>query len=1110
MLGCRRPARTGVSGCPYKRQVLIVHRAESAATLAGELAALLAANPPADAFTPEVVAVPAKGMQRWLNQQLATVLGAAAGDGVAANIEYLAPAGLLARLGAAATGIDPAEDPWSPERLPWRLLEVFDAALEAPVAPTWSAVLLRHLRAGAGRRYPTAAHFASLFASYEAERPAMVREWAAGASTDGAGSQLDGDVAWQAALWREVRSAIGVPSPAERIPQICAALREPPEHTLLPERVSVFGLTRLGADQQLVLEAFAGCREVHVWLVHPSPALWQTLQSGPATPIIRRRAGQSVLAVRHPLLASLGRDVRELQARLDPGKDIYHPGSSAAGTVLHSLRADIAANRAPATGLSPDSSISVHACHGPARQVEVLRECLMRAFADDPALEPHEVLVLCPDVAAYAPLIRAVFGQASSGHPAAQLRVRLADQALAQTNPLLAVLSTVLELVRGRVTASEVLDLAATAPVRARCRFTDDDLERLREWTAEAGARWGLDNREREAHGLTGFPQNTFSTALDRILLGITAEDNGAGGWLGLTLPLDDVESNDVDLAGRFAEYVDRLTVTLSRLAGPMPAQSWIAALEQALDLLTAVGPGEDGQLAQAKSELAQAAIHAGQGELDLTDVRALLAGQLTGRPARVNFGSGDLTVAGLGPVRSVPHRVIALLGLDDDVFPRAGTDNGDNILARDPLVAERDPRSTDRQLLLEAILAAQDRLLVLYTGADPITGAERPPAVPLAELLDVLSISLGSVNKLVTRHPLQPFDPRNFRAAAPFSFDTAALAAAQALQANPVPAPPLLEGVLPPVGMPDGELDELAEFVEQPVRGFLRQRLKLRLPDLEETLSDELPAQMRGLPEWDIGARLLEHLLDGGAPGEFWDAEWRRGTLPPFALGQQVRARVEGAAERLFRAAKPIYAGAAQVLGVNIDIGGGRRLTGTVPSVYAGDGAELVLAGVTFSRLGPRHRIGAWVRLLALAVQYPDSRWRAVTLGRGQFSRPAWQSVLTPPLGGPDGARTALRALVELRDSGLCEPLPIAAGASSAYAARIAGGSTEEEALEAAAKEFNSGFGDQSERHLRFVFGPAPDFATIFTGDILDRFTGLARMMWEPLLAMETLGPPS
>ena len=63
--------------------------------------------------------------------------------------------------------------------------------------------------------------------------------------------------------------------------------------------------------------------------------------------------------------------------------------------------------------------MQVHACHGPARQVEVLREVLLGLLADDPTLEPRDILVMCPDIEAYAPLVEAAFGMGDGRRRAA-------------------------------------------------------------------------------------------------------------------------------------------------------------------------------------------------------------------------------------------------------------------------------------------------------------------------------------------------------------------------------------------------------------------------------------------------------------------------------------------------------------------------------------------------------------------------------------------------------------------------------------------------------------------------------------------------------------------
>ncbi len=1062
--------------------MLRLHRAERSVDLVVALAGVLG-RPLADPFTPEVVAVPAKGVERWLTQRLSTVLGTTGGDGVAANITFPSPTRLVDEAVASASGVQADDDVWAPQRVLWQLLAIIDTCVGEP----WCAVLAAHLGDGAedhraGRRYAAAEHLRDLFRSYGQHRPAMLVAWAAGQDTDGAGADLPEDLRWQAELWRRLRQVLDTPSPAERLEATCRALIQTPALTDLPERLSVFGATRLTTAQRQVLRALGEHRDVHLWLPHPSPALWALLAA--EQPATRRRADRAALQVRHPLTSSLSRDVRELQLLLSDVETVHHPGDHPRGTLLAEVQAAIREDHPPTRTAMRDGTIQVHACHGPPRQVEVLREALLRLFQDDPTLQPRDVLVMCPDIETYAPVVRAAFGQpgdgAGAGHPGHALRVRLADRSLRQTNPLLDTVAGLLDLAQGRVTASQVLDLAATEPVRRRFGFDDDDLDRLRDWAGRAGVRWGIGQQQRAAYALGPVRQGTWTTGLDRILLGVAADETGLG-YLDTALPLDDVDSSDIELAGHLAELVDRLDEVLIGLQGPQPVRAWVDALTGALELLTDTADADAWQPAQAQRELAEAAEHGHDAILRLADVRVLLQGRLAGRPTRANFRTGALTVCTMVPMRSVPHRVVALLGLDDGVFPRGGALDGDDVLQRDPCLGERDPRSEDRQLLLDALMSAGEHLLLLYTGADPVSGATRPPAVPLGELLDVVRTTAGE--DVVIRHPLQPFDARNFTGA-PFSFDRGALAGARAAQRARTTPGSLLDQPLATRPRGDVELSRLVAFLVHPAKAFLSQRLGVRVPGRQDALADDVRAELDPLAKWDVGERMLQARLAGVDLADFRRAEVRRGTLPPGPIGLRLLDGLAAEVEALAAEVLPSYDVLARQVDVAVDLGGGRLLTGTVNGVH-----HEGLVRATYSRLGPKHRLTAWVQLLAAGVP------TVLTTGRGPY-----KGARTARLTLPEDPGAVLRDLVALHDAGLCEPLPIATGASHTYAARLDAGDTEQEAMTAAGKEWDSLFGDGKDEHVRYVHGAA--FGA-FCADA--RFGGLARRLWDPLLAAES-----
>jgi len=1151
--------------------MLHVHRAERADGLVEGLGGLLRAPLP-DPFAPEVIAVPTRGMERWLTQRMSALLGVTDGrmDGICANVDFPSPRRIVANVVAAASGVDPEADPWLVEHALWSLLDVVDDCLDEP----WLQSLATHLGADAdepdesrrSRRLSTVRHIAELFDRYALHRPEMVRAWARSQDDDGTGRALPREALWQAELWRRLRERIAIPGPAERLDDACARLREQPELVELPARLSLFGLTRLPAGRLAVLRALAVKRDVHLFLLHPSPVLWEQISAArthePA--IVRRDNDATATLPANSLLSSWGQDARELQLVVGVGQDRvdhHHPVTQRQDTLLAGIQADVRADRAPPGTPLPgaedtrplldpkDRSVQVHACHGRARQVEVARDAILHTLQDDPSLEPRDVIVMCPDIETFAPLIHATFGVGAllaeddddpddtpdTGLP--DLRVRLADRALRQTNPALGVVAQLLDLTGARLTASQVLDLADRDAVRRRFGFDDDDVTRMQEWIAGGGIRWGLDAEHRAPFKLQSLSAGTWRAGLDRLLLGVAMTEDGHRLYEGV-LALDDVESGAIELAGRFAELVDRLGAALDALSASQTVAGWAAAIAAAADALTAASSRDGWQRAELQRLLddvvdqAQAGGRADTTSLRPAEVRALFAERLQGRPTRANFRTGHLTICTLVPMRSVPHRVVCLLGLDDGAFPRKAHRDGDDLMLDDPHVGDRDARTEDRQMLLDALLAATDRLIVTYTGNDERTNAPRPPAVPVGELLDAVDRTVrteaGDARaQVVVRHPLQPFDPRNFATGLgvrdrAWSFDRVALDGARAIVAPRARPEPFLRAPLASAARPVVELEDLVRFVERPVRAFLRQRLGISVADYDEDTLDALPIELDGLKTWAVGQRLVDGLLGGAEMEACVAAEVARGTLPPGALSAGVIERVRPTVQAIAAQAATLLGAAGEPgsVDVNAALGDGRFLRGTATGVRAD-----VVSSVTYSRVSPRHRLAAWVRLLALTASHPQRPFEAVTIGRAQTGADRGSRVTIARIPALDGepatrrerALESLAKLIDVYDRGMREPLPIACMSSAAYAQAARRGSNPAAAARSRWEStWNFDREDREPDHLLVLGGQRtveellgesarPDEQ----GDGWDasdatRFGRYARRVWENLLACE------
>ena len=1144
--------------------MLHVHRAERADRLADGLAETLL-EPLEDPFAPDVVAVPTRGIERWLTQRLSTRLGATGGrqDGVCANVEFPFPGRLILGALAAATGVDADRDPWLAERSVWPLLEVVDECLGEP----WLATLALHLEGTRGepedpiRRFGVVRHIADLFDRYGVHRPDMVRGWAS--------SGEDGE--WQAELWRRLRARIDALSPPERLIAACERIREDPGLLDLPARLSLFGLTRMPRSYLEVLAAIAGGRDVHLFVLHPSPSLWrrveEELEGGPG--ISDRRDDRTSRLPTNRLLASWGRDVRELQlvlANTGDGVDHQHElprPDEQHMSLLAAIQRDIREDRQPPGPPLPDEpdtrprlaagdrSLQIHACHGRARQVEVLRDAVLHLLEDDPTLEPRDVIVMCPDIETFAPLIQATFGAgrvaadddedpATAGKRLPDLRVRLADRSLRQTNPVLGVVSQLLALADQRATASQLLDLAGREPVRRRFGFDDDDLSRMQDWVVACGIRWGFDAPHREPFRLGTVSANTWRRGLDRMLVGVamTEEDRRLVGGV---LPLDDVDSGAIDLAGRFAEFIDRARAAADALSGPKPIHGWTEAIAGAADALTAISDRDSWQrreLARLLGDVdAESADETGMSgaTLELADVRVLLADRLRGRPTRANFRTGHLTVCTLVPMRSVPHRVVCLLGLDDGEFPRRARRDGDDLMLAEPHVGDRDSRAEDRQMLLDALLAATERLIITYTGNDERTNLRRPPAVPVGELLDIVERTVGCAEgsareQVVVHHPLQPFDPRNFTAGRlvpdrPWGFDPQALAGANALNRAREPRRPFLPAPLPPRDDTVVELGKLIRFVEHPVKALLRDRLGISVSEFFDEVQDAIPVELDALEQWGVGRRLLEGVLAGAELKACMQAEIARGALPPGELARPALAEIGAVVGQIAAAANAL--GAVHEPGsldLNLALPDGRTLAGTVTGVF-GD----TVRTISYSRVKPRERLRAWVKLLALSAAHPERPFESVVIGRARADA-RWAGVTVarvPPLADTPDARlqTALEhlaVLLDLYDRGMREPLPLACDASAAYAQAVVAGEDADGAAGGARAAWETVFRydkeDRDPEHM-LVYGDAIPLARLLEDGPRDdeqgpgwdeaertRFGRYALRLWRGLLAVEAV----
>lgn len=1116
------------------RRRLTVRYAARVEDLRDALVERLRVGCPSNPLEPITIVVQSRGMQRWLSHQLAQRLDPA-GAGIAANLDFPFPGRLFRELAAVCLDgqAEPEEDPWQPDRLVWEVL----ASLVAHRGRPELARLDRYLATEAiedgvveRRTYRFARGIADVFDGYALARPDMVAAWSQGRAVGPDLAPLDPREAWQPWLWCELVDRLAV-DPQRRVRAVIDALADPERD--LPARLATvrsFGISMLPPVQLELLSALATRSQVELFVPTSSPGRWEAIGAAVA-------AEEPRPAPVNPLLAASGRvgdDAAELFHRGDVTLVPVGSGADGGDGLLGALQEGLRQDRLPPVDdeaederirLDPaDRSVRIHRCYGPARQAEVLRDVLLGLLADDPRLQPRDVLVMTPDIETFAPLVQAAFVGTAD---VPELPVRVADRHLGVSNPVAEALEVLLELAAGRATATQVLDLLGREPVARRFGLTPEVLEQAATWISDTGIHWGIDRADRTRHGQPPDRAHTWRFGLDRLLLGVTMADEDHR-VVGDVAPYDHVEGDDVLGVGRLAAACRTLFATADDLRGPRPLDAWRDALVEAMDRCLDVEPVHRWRVQEVRGQLdtlADGGRGAGPLELDLGVIRTAVSRAVEQPRGAAGYETGAVTVCELIPMRSIPHEVVCLLGLDDGRFPRQDRRPGFDLLERHDAVGDRDRRLEDRALFVEAVAAARQHLVVTTTGWDVRTGEERPPAVPLAELREVVdrtAVADGAAasDAVTVDHPLHPFSPVAFdpdRPDGPSSFDPVTRDAADLVRRRDRRSAPLLVGELPEVGAdPDDgaveglTLPELTAAVSHPTRYLLQHRLDVHLREHVADVDDLEPVQVDGRRRWRLGS---EALAGGMAPG--WsEALLASGAVPAGTPGRAALADIAGEVEQL----RSTLAATADRLGLpvhrdaltdgdqrNVEVSlEGRYLGGQVDGLHDLGGRTLRLAA-RFVRRRPEQLLEAWIAHLALtATGTTDLVSVIVARGGSSRSRPhVWRlgPLDTDPDAAIELAERHLAALAEVHDAARRRLLPLFPHASPRYVEK----GNFAAARDAFAPAFaRAGDGDRDE-YVREVYG-----AEVSLDDVLDdgtvrrRFQELAHAVWGPALEQQ------
>ena len=1077
----------------------------------------------------EVILVQSNGISQWL--KLALAADAPSGAGIAAALDITLPARFLWQAYRAVLTHSEGEDavpeasPLDKLRLSWRLMRLLPELLNEPAFEPLAHFLSDDddLR----KRYQLAERLADLFDQYQVYRADWLAAWADGRDelidARGQARPLDADQCWQPALWRRLRDDIGVEglntSRAlihQRFLDACRQLTTCQRPAGLPRRVIVFGISSLPRQTLEALAAISRVSQVLLCVHNPCRHYWADIiehkdllraerrrqQRRPGTPQALDDTELHLHA--QPLLAAWGKQGRDYLRLLDEFDDPQHYQamfdaqsmridlfdspleSRSSPGLLQQLQDDILELRPPretratwpAVDPEQDHSLRFHVAHSALREVEILHDQLLAAFDADPSLRPRDILIMVPDIDAYAAAVQAVFGRLPPSDPR-HIPVTLSDQTSRHRQPLLIALESLLHLPESRLTVSDLLDLLEVPALRQRFGLDADDLPVLRRWVEDAGIRWGLNAEQRARLDLPGgLTANTWAFGLRRLLLGYavgqtaehpaTSDQDASGPWHDIE-PYGDIGGLEAVLIGPLSDLIDTLHRHWRQLSEPATVDDWCLRLRELLsDCFAADDEADLATLARLEESLEQwqeATEDAGLIEaLPLSVVREHWLAEVDQAHLSQRFLAGAVNVATLMPMRAIPFRHVCLLGMNDEDYPRTQRPLDIDLMGQDYRPGDRSRREDDRYLFLEALLSARERLMISWVGRSIHDNEPQPPSVLLGQLRDHIAASWrlagheqegqeqdasgkALLAALTIEHPLQPFSRAYFQPNQPGQSDTDNRLFSYAhewhavhhLASASAPTSTSSDGAPLPAFEQERPLTlaQLGNFLKAPAKAFFATRLGVHLNvDDTDTLEHE-PFGLDGLGMW----QLQDALVEAGRRAMERDAPYlpavearlqgleREGRLAMGGFAERMRAELTAPLDEMFKHYAEALASwpheLTQPATVSLRLGRdnkGPALEDWIDGLRENDAGEccrLVLMTSSLVRKGKyqwRNWLSAWVTHLAGQLAVGPMTTRLI-------SRAGHHSLAPLP---ESEARDRLNAIAHAWQAGMSAPLPL------------------------------------------------------------------------------------
>lgn len=795
-------------------------------------------------FEPHLIVTQTEGMNNWLRMQIAEY------HGIAANCRFLKPNDLIHQLYFLLGG--PFTELLSAQNLTWLLFKLLG---EKDFIKRFPAVSAYYEKSGSDKdlkRMALAEKAADLFDQYQVYRPEMIREW---------NNENLQTKEWQEYLWARAKIASGNSLPDKTVigHYILEALKDPNKQEALKERmktVHLFGLSIITAYHVQILHEVAAFIDIHFHIINPAPAVYW-FEDKSEKQLARWKDKLIDEAAGNPLITGWGRVVQDtfgLFFKYDAFINAYDDQEivePVPDSLLHKIQHDVfvsaTADRHPVTAEDiHDGSVTINTCYTVAREVEVLYNYLVYLVDQrKESLSPRDIVVMVSDIDSYAPYIKAVFNNAPY-----KFRYTIADESYAESDNIFNAIHAILQVTEENFKAEEVLQLLDSSYIRKR--FQIEDISLIRRVVDAANIRFGMEGELEDETYLI-----SWKYGLKRIMYGICmsgGEEYGEGA--DSFYPIDVLEGSATQEVVRFCHFVEVLMDAVKERKRARTINEWVLYVESVLHNLV-YEPQED--IDEDYNALMQQLTDYNLLNEYMSDAVAFdvfghsFLQTLTGNTRSGLFVNGGITFCSLIPMRSIPFKVVALLGLNYDKFPRKEQPAGFNLMERDRQRGDRNVKENDKHLFLETILSAREHLYISYVGQSVKDNTRMPPSALVDELIDYIASGTtdpeGVREQLVTLHPLQSFS-RKYTGGRLYNYLNNRSTGRKKITND--------TKEISSFGFEEIDLEDLVRFFKNPFKAYYNKVLGIYYSDEQILLNETEIFNLDSLQEWVLKNELL------------------------------------------------------------------------------------------------------------------------------------------------------------------------------------------------------------------------------------------------------------